>query len=471
MRTMKPLPFLLLVLLALPAAVQAQFTFTTNNGAITITGFTGNPTTLNIPNTTNGLPVTSIGNLAFAGKFNVTSVTIGTNVTSIGANAFIGCSRLTGITIPESVTNFGYGPFANCTKLTAINVDINNPAYTSVGGVLFNQGQTTLVQCPGAMTGSYIVPNSVIIIGNYSFDNCTNLTNISIPSSVTSIGNDGVFGCRSLTSITIPSSVTSIGTNAFNQCAILTNVIIPYSVTNLGDGAFASCTSLKAISVDTNSPAYSSVGGVLFNQNQTLLIQYPAGIAGNYIIPNSVTTVGNDSFFLCSSLTGITIPNTVSSIGEWAFADCSGLTDVTIPNSVTNIEYEAFFNCPDLAGIYFLGNAPTANTFVSQVFTADNATVYYLPGTTGWSSTFCQLPTVLWNPQAQNDASFGMQTNQFGFNITGTGGLVIVVEASTNLSNPVWTPIATNTLTSGSVYFSDPQWTNYPGRYYRLRSP
>ena len=81
------------------------------------------------------------------------------------------------------------------------------------------------------------------------------------------------------------------------------------------------------------------------------------------------------------------------------------------------------------------------------------------------------LPTVLWNPQVQNDASFGVQTNQFGFNITGSSNLVIVVEACTNLANPVWQPVQTNTLTGGSSYFSDPQWTNYPARFYRLRSP
>jgi hypothetical protein len=79
---------------------------------------------------------------------------------------------------------------------------------------------------------------------------------------------------------------------------------------------------------------------------------------------------------------------------------------------------------------------------------------------------------VLWNPQAQtSDASFGVRTNQFGFNITGSSGLVIVVEASTDLSQSVWQPVQTNTLSGGSAYFSDPQWTNHPVRYYRLRSP
>jgi hypothetical protein len=70
-----------------------------------------------------------------------------------------------------------------------------------------------------------------------------------------------------------------------------------------------------------------------------------------------------------------------------------------------------------------------------------------------------------------SDASFGVQANQFGFTITGISGLVVVVEACTNLVNPAWSPVGTKTLTGGSSYFSDPQWTNYPTRLYRLRSP
>jgi hypothetical protein len=72
---------------------------------------------------------------------------------------------------------------------------------------------------------------------------------------------------------------------------------------------------------------------------------------------------------------------------------------------------------------------------------------------------------------ADHSASFGVRTNRFGFTILGTSNLVIVVEACTNLANPVWTPVGTNTLTGGSSYFSDSQWTNYPTRLYRLRSP
>ena len=101
-----------------------------------------------------------------------------------------------------------------------------------------------------------------------------------------------------------------------------------------------------------------------------------------------------------------------------------------------------------------------------------NATIYYLPGTTNWSSPFGGLPAVLWNPQVRTaDISFGVRTNRFGFNITGTTNIPIVVDACTNLTNPAWSPLQNCTLTNGSLYFSDPGWTNYPARLYRIRWP
>jgi hypothetical protein len=107
------------------------------------------------------------------------------------------------------------------------------------------------------------------------------------------------------------------------------------------------------------------------------------------------------------------------------------------------------------------------------VFNGDhNATVYYLAGTTDWYTPFGGVPAVLWNPQAQTgDGSFGVLTNQFGFNITGTTNIPIVLEGCEDLASPVWVPLLNCTLTNGSIYFSDPQWANYPARFYRFRSP
>jgi hypothetical protein len=105
------------------------------------------------------------------------------------------------------------------------------------------------------------------------------------------------------------------------------------------------------------------------------------------------------------------------------------------------------------------------------VFSGDNyLTVYYMPGATGWGPFLADRPAVLWNPQVQ-PRSFGIRSNQFGFIIAGTSGLAVVVEACTNPASPVWLPVGTNILANGSAFFSDPQWTNYPRRFYRLRSP
>src|SRR6185503_12006870 len=130
----------------------------------------------------------------------------------------------------------------------------------------------------------------------------------------------------------------------------------------------------------------------------------------------------------------------------------------------------AFFGVSNLKGVYFSGDAPSLRSAV--FLAANNVTVYYLPGTAGWTSTFGGRPTALWQPEVlAGGPGFGVQTNGFGFAITWASGRVIVVEASTNLVNPVWTAVETNTLGSSSSYFSDPNWTNHLAAFYRIRSP
>jgi len=284
-----------------------------------------------------------------------------------------------------------------------------------LAGVLFNHNQTTLIACPGGKAGSYTVPNGVTSIYYDAFSSCASLTSVTIPKSVTGIGPGAFYDCASLTSITIPNSV----------------------VTSIWPDTFASCTSLT-----------------------------------NATIGNGVTSIGDEAFYNCTNLASITIPDSVSIIGQDAFFNCNGLTSVTIPGSVTGIGLGAFLGCFNLSGVYFQGNTP--GLFIDQgpimspipVF-PDDTTVYYLPGTIGWGATFGGPPTVLWNPQMQA----GVQMNQFGFILTGPTNAVIVVEACTDLANRIWSQVGTNTLGGGSAYFSDPQWTNYPGRFYRLRSP
>src|SRR5213079_3345119 len=155
------------------------------------------------------------------------------------------------------------------------------------------------------------------------------------------------------------NSVTSIGDFAFRGCSGLTSVTIPDSVTSIRGRAFVDCWNLSAISVETNNPAYSSVGGVWFNKSQTTLIEYPGGKVGSYSIPNSVTSIVDYAFAGCISLTSVTIPDNLTSIGASAFDGCISLTSVTIPNSVASIGESAFEGCTSLTSVYFQGNAPS----------------------------------------------------------------------------------------------------------------
>jgi len=436
-------------------------------------------TNVAIPNS-----VTNIGDSVFVGCANLTSVTIDISVPNTVGLASLGCHGLTSVTIGSSATNIGYWTFAGCGSLAAITVDALSPFYSSVAGVLFDKGQTTLIACPEAKTGSYTIPNGVGRIGDNAFKNCSYLLGVTIPNSVTnigdcaffecyelagaaipnavtSIGNCAFYYCGSLSTLTIPNSVTTIGTNAFQSCYGLTNVTIGNSVASIGSEAFDGCDGLTGITVQALNSAYCSVEGVLFDKSQTTLIQYPPARPGpSYTIPTTVTSIGDSSFYGCGRLTG-----------------------VTIPNNVTNIAHAAFSRCPALANVYFQGNAPSSGPYGPSVFEYwpptsidgpewDPATIYYLPGTTGWGPYFAGLPTVLWNAQVQtSDASFGVRTNRFGFTITGTSNLTVVVEASSSLAAPVWTPVQTNALLNGSSYFSDPEWENYRGRFYRLARP
>jgi BspA type Leucine rich repeat region (6 copies) len=297
----------------------------------------------------------------------------------------------------------------------------------------------------------------VTAIGDNAFSNCVKLTGVTIPGGVTSIGTNAFIGCSKLTSVTISDGVTSIGDFAFVYCSILTNVTIPQSVTSIGFEPF-SLSGVTVINVNSNNPVYSSLDGVLCDKSQTTLIEYPGGnfIGGfraSYTVPDSITTIAPFAF-------GHTV-----------------VTNVIIGDNTTVIGPAAFFACQLLTSVYFQGNAPSVSPSAFDLLTLDPATLYHLPGTTGWPpvpTTFAGCPTALWTlpyPVVLNNSpSLGAQTNGFSFTISWATNISVIVEASTNLTNPVWTPVATNTLTSGTNHFSDLTWTNYPGRFYRISS-
>jgi len=209
---------------------------------------------------------------------------------------------------------------------------------------------------------------------------------------------------------------------------------------------------------------------------------YPVTMIGNssfaysgissVTLPDSVIAIGDYGFAGCLNLTNITIGNSLASIGGYAFDDCLGLSSVTLPNPITYLGDEAFANCSSLAGVYFWGNAPGPD---ATVFLYDETTVYYLPGTTGWSASYGGASTAPWTlpyPLILNLNWNIVQSapgKRFCFTISWATNAGVVVEASTNLNGTGWQPLQTNALVQGTNYFGDSDWTNYRSRLYRVR--
>lgn len=209
--------------------------------------------------------------------------------------------------------------------------------------------------------GDFIIPKTVkygndiykvVRIGYYAFQDCSNLSSVTIPEGVTSIEICAFWGCSSLTSVTIPESVTSIGSGAFSGCSALTSITIPEGVTSIGNGIFWDCSSLHEITVDDENSYFTSINGVLYSKNVTKIYCHPAGLKETtFTIPKTVSSIEPCAFFGCSSLTNIDIPSSVTTIGDAAFGSCTNLKDIVIPATVTEICYCFAFNC-NLQSVY-----------------------------------------------------------------------------------------------------------------------
>jgi hypothetical protein len=370
-------PCVLWLLLAAPS-VQAQFSYTTNGGTITINGYSGTGGVLAIPVRINGLPVTSIGNSAFINLTSLTSVTIPDSVTSIADSAFAYCTDL------ASVYCEGDAPTADATVFSGDNIVTvyyspgttgwsNTFAGRPTAAVNSGEAQFSTTTNAGKITiTGYSGPDVVIIpntinelpvtsIGNGAFSNLTSLTSVTISGNVTSLGSSAFAYCTGLTNVTIPDSVIHLGENvffdsgltsvtipdntitipdsAFAYCLNLASVTLPYSVTNIETNAFAYCSSLASVTIPDK---VRSIGPAAF--------EYCSGLT-NLTIPGSVHVLGEFAFEYCSGLTSITLANGVTNIGPNAFGYCSSVASVTIPDSVTNIGQYAFYECSNLASV------------------------------------------------------------------------------------------------------------------------
>ena len=319
----------------------------------------------------------------------ITSFTFGDKVEYIPAYLCAGMSNLTSITIPNSVTSIGTGAFSGCGSLTSVTINSNSITSSSnlrnvfgeqvkqytVGDDVTSIGNNAFYRCSGLT--SVTIGESVTSIGDYAFYQCSKLTSVTIPNSVTSIGNGAFESCSSLTSVTIPNSVTSIGNSAFGYCSSLTSVTIPNSVTSIGDYAFYSCSSLTSVTIPNS---VTSIGSYAFPANAVQEIHFTGTMEEWFtksFNPNRISS-SYTLFINGEPITNLVIPNSVTSIGEDAFWDCSSLKNVSIASSVKVLEGSAFYNCSNIETITCYGmRPPTVNT--NALYGLSYSTIVYVP--------------------------------------------------------------------------------------------
>lgn len=244
-----------------------------------------------------------------------------------------------------------------------------------------------------------VCSNGVESIGRYAFQNCDNLTSITIPESMTRIEERAVSNCSSLEDIIFQnsSSITYIGKSAFASCTSLTSVQIPDGLKSIEESTFSNCTNLKSVVIPFGVEKISSFA---FLRCSSLT---------EIIIPNSVTTVGKQVFADCSNLKSVSLsdevktitqsmfngckklehvalPSKLTNIRNHAFYECEALTNITIPVGVTSIEGTAFSYCRSMKKICFMGDCtwiePSAFSYCNRDFT-----IYYILGTNGWTDS------------------------------------------------------------------------------------
>lgn len=400
------------------------FSFSEDGQTVSITGFDGSRSVVEIPETYGGAKVTSIAAGAFRGQTMITDVVIPEGVTYIGREAFAGCSALVRVKIPTSVTQVGANLFEGTpydSTLTGELVYINSILYrcqSDAVTVSIRQGTTVIAEeafINRVNLAAIVVPDGVSYIGSNAFKNCSALSQIEIPKSVRDIVANAFDGTKwyedrkhgmiyindllyrvpaeiivqseqptgSLsdkdaaemaksgvatqvipnTNVIVKEDITTICTLAFANTPVQT-VQLPSTLTTIRYGAFQNCTALKQI---TLPKSMTFIEGGAF-QNCSAL--------SSILVPQNVTYLGASAFSGCTSLTSATLPQAITRISSGLFENCSSLTTVQASSALTSIGSRAFAETSALSSFTF---PQTLTAVGAESFTGSGIVTANLP--------------------------------------------------------------------------------------------
>lgn len=400
------------------------FSFSEDGQTVSITGFDGSRSVVEIPETYGGAKVTSIAAGAFRGQTMITDVVIPEGVTYIGREAFAGCSALVRVKIPTSVTQVGANLFEGTpydSTLTGELVYINSILYrcqSDAVTVSIRQGTTVIAEeafINRVNLAAIVVPDGVSYIGSNAFKNCSALSQIEIPKSVRDIVANAFDGTKwyedrkhgmiyindllyrvpaeiivqseqptgSLsdkdaaemaksgvatqvipnTNVIVKEDITTICTLAFANTPVQT-VQLPSTLTTIRYGAFQNCTALKQITLPKSMTFIE--GGAFQNCSALTSIS----------VPQNVTYLGASAFSGCTSLTSATLPQTITRISSGLFENCSSLTTVQASSALTSIGSRAFAETSALSSFTF---PQTLTAVGAESFTGSGIVTANLP--------------------------------------------------------------------------------------------
>jgi len=318
--------------------------------------------------------VTEIQEETFSGCFSLTTINID-KITNFGEKAFYGCG-LTSVTLADGVDTIMGGAFASCNKLTGFQVGANNNDFTSDDGILYNKNKTILVQYPGGKSGAYTAPDDVVEVSAYAFSGSV-VSSVTLKDTVTKLGSYAFEMCGNLETLVLSKNIERIMAQAFAYCTKLTTITIPESATSVLSSAFTGCSALTEIKADNNQH-YVAENGVLYNKAKTEIVCYPLAKGGEYVIPDTVTSVGYNTFGN-SMVEKITIGKGITSLGYFAFDSCPNLTTVIFSEKIMDISVYAFDECGKLAEFIMDENNPWFKTQDGVLYNKNMTTLVLYP--------------------------------------------------------------------------------------------